>query len=84
MIQPRLQAVQPNNTALAKKTESILYGLLEGMSYAQKTTCFVGLQNTIFNAYKCYEFSAIYLPSNTMQFALAGKSLSDAVNSVYA
>lgn len=84
VINHRLSAVQPNNTALAQKTEAFLYGFLAGMSYAEQTTCYVGLQNTIYNTYQCIEYSAVYIPANTMNFALASSSLTDAVNSVYA
>ncbi len=60
------------------------YGVLQGMSFGSTDlTCQAGLANIIYYANQAYSFRAFYIPSNSMNFALASQNFVTAYNTIY-
>lgn len=65
--------------------EQFLKGLLKGMTFANDGgACKSGLLEIVDQAFNLLQYREIYVPSNTMKFAISVNKLSDASNTVYA
>jgi hypothetical protein len=65
--------------------ESFLKGLLRGMTFSNDGgACKSGLIDVVDQAFNLLEYREIFIPSNTMKFAISVNKLSDAGNTVYA
>jgi hypothetical protein len=62
----------------------LAYGVLQGMSYGSTDlTCQAGLANVIYYANQAYSYREFYIPSNSMNFALASQNFLTAYNTIY-
>ena len=68
---------------LAKKIESFLYGLLEGMSFTDDKKCKIGLTAIIYQSFQMFKYRMFIDPRSSMKFALATKQGTEAYNSIY-
>jgi hypothetical protein len=53
------------------------------MSFNETVNCKAGLVNTIYYAFEVLQYRQIYVPSNTIKFAVATSKLTEATNTIY-
>lgn len=79
-----MPSYRAGNTVEEQQFEEWLYGALDGMSFKESATCFTGLKSTIYYGFEALNYRQVYIPSNTIKFAIAAQKLSEATNTIYA
>lgn len=80
----KLKDMRGELSETAQHFEYFLYGLLEGMAFKEKATCYGGLVNVIYQAFEILQYKDVYNPTKTLKFTIATQKFSEASNIVYA